>query len=75
MNPCIIDMCFYMGLHQAEIKIGGSDSLINMLLQQMNVYSKRGALHNKEDDIYTQMLQLSVSDFSSIFLLTGRRSI
>lgn len=58
MNPCIIDMCFYMGLHQAEIKIGGSDSLINMLLQQMNVYSKRGALHNKEDDIYTQMLQL-----------------
>jgi len=47
-----------MGLHQAELKIGSSDSLIDTLLKRMNVYSKRGALHTTEDDIYTQMLEL-----------------
>jgi len=47
-----------MGLHQIELKIGNSDSLVNVLSEQLTHTTESTALHKTEDNVYTQLLQI-----------------
>ena len=48
-----------MELHQVEQKIGKSDSVVDVLIHQMQTFAKeKTALHNTEDNFYTQLLEI-----------------